>query len=244
MCGGVAVDPQDPFVAAISAKGDTSLTRQATKTATILSILLAAGPVPTPAEAADTKFYPIEKFTIVSKLEGMRSGDKTVHARNWGNTRVEVEKTAMTMMGITQSEDKRVIIDGRDITTVDEKGKTVTTTVNPMYDNVAKSVEGKDGVELGRELMKSLGHVATGATGNYAGEACDVWSNASLGQELCVTSDGLVVYMKMNMMGMAMTETATEIRRGDGGPDSAFAVPAYPKSQVPNLGELMKRGKP
>jgi hypothetical protein len=197
-----------------------------------------------PATAQDEKFYPIEAFTIVSKLEGMRSGTKTVHTKNWGRTRVEIEETTLSMMGVTRTEKKRVIIDGKNITTIDEVAKTVTTTVNPMYDSVAASVKGKDGAELGRSFMSSMGHKPTGANASYAGETCEVWSNAQLSQELCVTSDGLVVHISTNLMGMAMSETATEVRRGDGGPDAVYAVPAYPTSQAPNLGDLMKRGAP
>jgi hypothetical protein len=197
-----------------------------------------------PAGAQDEKFYAIEAFTIVSKLEGMRSGTKTVHTKNWGRTRVEIEDATMNMMGVTRAEKKRVIMDGRNIATIDEAAKTVTTTVNPTYDRIATSVKGKDGAELGRAFMSSLGHTPTGAKGSYGGEACDVWSNAQLGQELCVTSDGLVVFIRMNLMGVSMTETATEVRRGDGGPDSAYAMPNYPTSQMPNLGDLMKRGAP
>jgi len=195
------------------------------------------------SDAADVRFYPIKSFTLVSTLEGMNKGSKTMHVTDWGRKYVTIEKTTMSMMGITRTENKRVIVEGRDITTIDEDAKTITKAVNPMYDNIAKNVEGKGGVELGRSLMVALGHKPTGERGSFAGESCEYWSNPQFGQKLCATDDGIVLSIVTNMMGMNMSEVATEVRRGDAGPDSAYDLPDYPVSQAPNIQDLLNRGR-
>lgn len=195
------------------------------------------------SDAAGIRFYPLKEFTIVSVLDGVTKGTKTTHVRDWGNRYVTIEETTLSMMGVTRSEKKRVIVEGADVTTIDEQAKTVTRSVNPLYDNVVKNLEGKDPEEVGREFMIALGHKPTGHEGSFAGETCEVWTNAQFAQELCATDDGLVLNIVSNMMGMRISETATDVRRGDGGPASAFEVPDYPERTAPNIQDIQKMMK-
>jgi len=197
----------------------------------------------TAAGAADPRFYPIESFTIVSALEGMNRGTRTMHVTDWGRKHVTIEETTLSIMGVTQTAKRRVIVDGRDVTTIDEQAKTVSRTVNPLYDGLARGVEGKDPQELGRSFMTALGHEPTDRRGEFAGEDCGFWTNPQLGQELCVTDDGIVVRTVTKMMGMNLSETATAVRRDDPGPAAAYDVPDYPVSATPNLRDLLKGGR-
>lgn len=214
--------------------------RHATSAALLAAATLAAACGDGESKAAETRFSGVENYSIDYGLTGSRSGTKTIHSRDWGRVRVEIDKTSLSVMGIVQKSDKRTIIEGAEVTTIDEQTKTVSRMTNPMYDRIAASLEGKDPEEVGREFMRAMGHKPAGRTGSYAGEECEFWTNAQLAQELCVTSDGLVLYTATNMMGISMTETATSVRRGDPGPGEAYEVPDYPVRDVPNLQELMK----
>ncbi len=193
----------------------------------------------------DIRFYPVESFTLVSTMTGVNAGTKTMHVKDYGRTYVEIEQSTMSMMGFTQNTNKRVIIQGPNITTIDEVARTITTSVNPLYENIANQVRNAgSGEELGRTYMQALGHRPTGQTATYAGETCEIWNNAQFMQTLCATDDGIVLHIASNMMGMNMTTTATELRLGDPGPDEAYALPNYPTTQAPNLQDLLNRGRP
>lgn len=216
--------------------------RKFSLTALLLASVLSA---PSTAHAADDdiQFYPIESFTLVSTMTGMNAGTKTMHVKDYGRTYVEIEQSTMSMMGFTQTTNKRTIVQGANITTIDEAARTITTSVNPMYENIANQVRNAgSGTELGRTYMQALGHTPTGQTAIYAGETCEIWSSSQFAQNLCVTEEGIVLYIASNMMGMSMATTATELLRGDPGPDAAYGVPDYPVTQAPNLQNLLNRG--
>lgn len=190
------------------------------------------------------KFHPLRAYTIIYELNGLKSGTVTEHARNYGNEQAQITDTTMTVSGITIRENKRVIIRGRDITTIDFDKKTVAQMTNPLFDSIATHLKGKDAAELGRELMIAMGHEPTGVTETVAGENCEVWKNAQLGQEICVTSDALTLRNSVAMMGMNFSQTAKEVRRGDPGPDEAYTVPeGFTQTQTPDLGQIMGKTK-
>jgi hypothetical protein len=194
--------------------------------------------------AEEIHFYPIESFSLDLTLEGATSGTKSRHVMDFGQTYVEIEQTTLSMMGITQSTNKRTIVQGAEVTTIDESARTITKLTNPMYENIANNVRGRDGVEIGRAFMTAMGHMPTGENRTYAGESCEMWTNAQFGQTLCATPDGIVLFITTSFMGTTMTETATSLRRGDPGPAEAYAVPDYPVQTMPNLQELLNRGRP
>lgn len=190
-------------------------------------------------EAQERGLHPVESHTIVYLLSGSTTGTVTEMSRNHGGATVRITETTMQIMGMTQSEHTRVITRGAEIVTIDLEANTATRMQNPMYDAITGGMTADEAEEMGREMMRSMGHVETGESRTVAGESCNVWTNSGLGQELCITSDAIMLSVSTSMMGMSFTQTATEVRRGDGGPDEMYEIPAgITVTEGPDLGRM------
>jgi len=183
-------------------------------------------PAPPPvASTSKKRFYGIESFTIVHKHEGMQTGTVTEHVRDWGNERVEIKKLEMKMGPISQKENKRVITKGESITTIDLETNTATQIKNPMYAAMTSQIQGdNDAIDFGKKMLTAMGGKETGKTASYGGESCNMWEMAQMMQKMCMTDDGLTVFLENTMVNMK--DTAVEVRKGDPGPPEAYEVPA------------------
>lgn len=191
------------------------------------------------AAAGDERFYGQEKFTIVMEHSGRQTGTTTIHVRDFGRRRVEINETTMSIAGVKQKTSNRVVSEGARVTTIDSKTKSGTYTTNPLYDEIVARMRGRTGAEFGKEIMTRSGGRLTGEKASFDGQACDYWEIASLGSLSCVTPWGATLHIKTNLAGIAVEQTATAVRLGDGGPDEAFA---YDKSKVtegPNIADIM-----
>jgi hypothetical protein len=188
------------------------------------------------------RFYGQEKFTIVTRHSGAQTGTTTTHVRDWGRQWVEVNDTAITVMGVSTSTRNRVVHDGARVITIDANGN-ATAITNPLYDQVVAAMRGRSGVEFGKEIMTRMGGKPTGETGSFVGQACDYWELTQLGAKSCVAPWGATLHLKTALAGIAMEQTATEVRLGDGGPDAAFAYDASKVTEGPDLGDAMGKLK-
>lgn len=195
------------------------------------------------AAGGGERFYGQEEFTIVMAHSGSQTGTTTTHVRDWGRSRAEVNETTLSVAGMKQKTANRVIHEGARATTVDAGTNAGTAMVNPLYDQVVASMRGKTGVEFGKEIMTRMGGRPTGEKGTFAGQACDYWEVASLGSRSCVTPWGATLHLKSAFGGVAMEQTATEVRLGDGGPDAAFAYDKSKITEAPNLSDIMGKMK-
>jgi hypothetical protein len=192
------------------------------------------------APSADerARWFGIESFTVVRKLEGMQTGTVTEHVRDWGNERVEIRDTEINIAGFRQTQKQRVISQGDSIVSVDLQAGTATRTKNPMYADMAKAGPG-----VGKAFIEQMGGRATGESAEYAGQACQVWKIAQLGQTLCLTEDGLNLH-SANQLAQ-ISETAIEVRLGDPGPDAAYQVPeGIDVQEGPDIAEIMGERSP
>jgi hypothetical protein len=211
----------------------------------IAAFCLGMALLPLPATAdPEVKLHPIEKYTIAYEFEGMQSGSSTQYNRDWGHLRAEVQDTTTSMMGVTIANKQRMIVKDAEIITIDLKTNTATTTKNPMYDRLVASLRDRNltSEQLGEEMLRAMGGAPTGESGSFAGESCDWWAVQQVGQRLCITDDALTLRMEMNLGGMKMVQTATAVRRGDGGPDDAFDysnIPVQKAPDMPDLSELL-----
>lgn len=176
--------------------------------------------------AENPRFHPLDRYTIVYALEGMQTGTFTEHSRSFGYLRAEYERTVVLVGGRRIETNTQAIIEGPIVTRFDLATRAGTRIQNPMYDKLAKAVDGEDAMALSRRMLAALGAKETGESAEYAGEVCRLWRVEMAKQTLCVTDDGLTLLSDVAMPGAAMKRVATEIRRGDGGPDDAFTVPA------------------
>lgn len=188
--------------------------------------------------AGEERFYGRETFTLVGAQSGAESGSFTEHVRDWGRTRAEIKDVTLSMMGITQRTNTRVVYTGPQIATVDLATGNVTTAVNPLYTQVSEAMRGRDGVEFGQEIMTQMGGRATGESGNFAGHACDYWEIAQLNSRSCVTPWGATLHNRTSLAGVTMERTVSEVRIGDGGPDAAFQYDASRATAAPSLEDI------
>ncbi|MGE0668135.1 MAG: hypothetical protein AB7O49_16385 [Sphingomonadales bacterium] len=208
--------------------------------ACVVALLSAAQASP----AWSMKLHPVAAYTIEYDVGGSKPGNIVEYSRNHGNQQSRVTDTSMTMAGRTFRENTRVITEGAKITTIDFQAKTVTRGANPFYETLIARMKGKDAAEFGREMLRAMGHVETDATETILGETCRVWKNAQLGAEMCVTSDALTLRNDMAMGGIKVTMRARALKRGDGGPDSAYTVPAgLTETQAPDLSKILGKGR-
>jgi hypothetical protein len=195
--------------------------------------------------AEEERFYGKERFTLIGTQTGTETGTFTEHVRDYGRKRVEIKNATLSMMGFTQKTHTRAIFDRADIVTVDLNTGAVTKATNPHYAKIVESMRGRDGVELGKQMMTAMGARPTGKKGEYAGESCDYWELPQMSTLSCVTSWGATLHNKTTMAGVTVERQVTEIRQGEGGPDAAFQYDASKVRQAPNLEDIlgkMKRG--
>lgn len=191
--------------------------------------------------SAEQRWHPLENYTVEYAMSGSQSGTAIWRSRNWGREQVQENDYVMKMAGMSIPTKNRTINKGREIITIDLIQNTATQTENPMFDSIAAKMKDKDPVEFGKEMMRAFGHQQTDEKKSVAGESCVIWRNTQLGQEVCMTEDGLTLWSSTNMMGMAMTQIATRVDREDSGPDSAYQVPAgMTATQAPNMDDIRK----
>ena len=169
------------------------------------------------AAMADTpKLHPIGELCVAYKTGGQMMKGESIqcHRRNAYES-YRVETTTIKIPGMTQTQHQTVVTIGPDIYTINQQAGTATKTKNPMYDGMAKS-EGMTPADYAR----SMGMSPDGSTQEYLGIVCNVYRNPQLG-EICMTDDGILLRMKMPQM----TQTATEVRRGDAGDPAVYDLP-------------------
>lgn len=195
-----------------------------------------------PPDARSVKLHPVEQFTVSYKFEGEENGTSTEYWRDWGQRYVELRKTTLSVGGAKEQVNERVITDGAQVTTIDVPTRTATRRRNPMYGPLVEKLRGKKVKDLAELMMTAMGGKATGETATYAGEKCNFWSLPEMNSTQCVTDDGITLFIRINAPGFIETITATEVRRGDGGPDSDFVVgPEIAVQDLPDLNQFMTR---
>jgi hypothetical protein len=146
--------------------------------------------------------------------------------RDNGRRIAMIQETAVTVMGTTQRTRMRTISEPangdvlRAVTIDLETGEAMSSTM-PMQDvpQVNASIAG-----MSKQMFS--GGRRTGEKGSFAGHDCEYWETSDSTMRACVGSLGIPLYMRMQMAGMTIENTVTELRLGDGGPDSAFAYDA------------------
>jgi hypothetical protein len=126
----------------------------------------------------------------------------------------------------------RIVIDGPHIVTINANGVATRATVAIDNHSVRES-RGRSVMEYYEHVMTPIGARRTGQTGSFAGHQCEYWEIPSMGSRECITSWGLALY-RTNTIANVTEETATEVRIGDGGPDSAFAYDSSRVVENPN----------
>jgi hypothetical protein len=197
--------------------------RLVSSTAAIVPLIFVISSTPA---APEPRFTRDEEGTVVRQTQGMETGSVTEHWKKWGRHRVELTNSQLSMFGMMRQTCKKVIFEDADIITFDGQTHQITRAKNPMYEGIAKNMQDEDGVAVGEAMMSAMGAVDPNKTASYAGETCNIYLIENLGQQLCMTEDGITLWSQLNMMNMTQTQTAIDVRRGDPGPDEAYQASA------------------
>ena len=189
------------------------------------------------AAGAD-RLHPVEAICVDYEQTGAMSGTTTECHRDWGNERYTIEDLSMSVMGMTQRQNRHTIIQGDQIISWDRDTLQGTVTANPNYDAWTSASAG-DLEDFTNNMLTSMGFSQTGQTRTIAGESCNVWSSMQMG-EMCFTDDAVVLEQSMGMGMISFTRRAVSVRRNDGGENANYQVPSNVSiSDGPDLGNLL-----
>jgi hypothetical protein len=186
--------------------------------------------------AEDTpRLHPLEAACIDYDLTGqMLNGKVTRCHREYAYESYEIQDADMSFGGFKQKQHQNTIVIGNVIYVIDLPTQTGTKSVNPMYDKILASLEGKSPEEMGQAFMTSMGFTPTGETKNIAGHDCKVSSSSMLGT-VCMTDDALM--LEQSVMGN--TRTATRVNIGEGGAEENYTqYTQVPLSDGPDLSKM------
>jgi hypothetical protein len=162
----------------------------------------------------------------------MEVGHETMRFKDYGLLEVKHKQAKMQLppglnlpAGAIPGPQKTVsVIAGSTIINYDPDAKTGTKTLNSLeLLGGSERFEGKNMVEVGKEMYQAMGGVQTG-TKTVAGQSCDVWKIAKLSTESCVHK-GITLEVTTELMGMTQHSVATKIDWNATVEDSAFVVP-------------------
>jgi hypothetical protein len=192
-------------------------------------------------DPAAPRFSPIEAFTVVYTVTGPQLGRYTQHSRKFGLEQSQINDLAL---GNNVRNRVQLMTLGDKIVSYDPLTRMAASTTNPGYEQLRLAATGKTDAELPAALLRALSFEPTGRMQNLAGETCLMWESRQLSQSRCVTIDGITLQTRLNIPGNAIVQTASAVRRGDPGPESAYMVPpGMTVQQVQSLTELPGVGR-
>ncbi len=170
-------------------------------------------------------FRPVAAYTAVYELDGNVSGTITEMSRYHGGQVAQINDSQMKYLWRKQTTKNRIIIASGEVTIIDELEGTLARTIDPNYSDGMKAAGAEGVTDPFRAYMEGLGYVDTGEADTVLGEDCVIWENDDPDVELCMSDDGIMLRVEASRFGFDYIQRATEIRRGDPGPDEMFEVP-------------------
>ena len=190
--------------------------------------------------SADDKLHPVQAICVDYVQTGSMEGTVTECHRDWGHERYTIEDLSLNMMGMTNPNNRHTIIADDQITSWDRDTNAGTITTNPMYDDIVQAADG-DMESFARDMIVAMGFTQTGTIRTIAGESCEDWTSASMGQ-MCFTEDAIVLDQTMSMGPTSISRVAVDVRYGDGGDEANYQVPSNVTiTQGPDLSAILGR---
>ncbi|MDP2691485.1 MAG: hypothetical protein Q8O95_03740 [bacterium] len=185
-----------------------------------------------------TRRYGVESGMVSYTLSGVQVGTKTIYWDHWGMREATYKDSEIQAGGVTVPSREVSIMDGDWLVTYNPDTKTGSRIKNTILDQIAKNTGKDDLGEVGLQMLQSMGGIKTGAD-IVAGKTCDVYDVVNLATTTCVWN-AVTLKSQSNMMGMSISETATEVFEGPVDV-SRFVVPDDIKIQdMGDLEEMMK----
>jgi hypothetical protein len=180
------------------------------------------------------KRYGVKTAIVEYKLSGNSSGTRVMYVDDYGYKEANYTNSSMTVMGMTTTENKGVILIGPDFFEINYKNNTASKGRAPMYDMYAKYV-GKDYDELSKSALRSMGYEKTGSS-NILGKKCEVWQGKA-GSIHVWKGIGLKIITKV--MGQTIIEEAVSIKANVAVPSAKFQVPSGIKvEEIPSMDDI------
>lgn len=170
----------------------------------------------------EIRYYDRETFTVVATHRGAMTGTTTTYVREWGRRQAIVNDMLVSAGDLTYPYRNRIVMENGRIVTIDEAGVATGQTVADFEQHWAEW-RGRSAMERFEFQMPNAGMRRTGASGAFAGQPCEYWEAPSIGMRDCITSWALTLYESDTLANFVAETVASEVRMGDGGPDSAFA---------------------
>ncbi len=180
----------------------------------------------------DTKLS-FKNVIIDSKISGTMNGEKTIYIKDYGKIRAEYSNTSMKMMGMSQQV-KEVIITTPDwVYTINQLENTGTKQANlkkfmtQEFNSLSKTEQKKvvKNVEsFGIATVEGMEGTLEKNAAKIMGYSCDKVTMAGT-VVYTISKTDLVLKMNTNMMGVKMSEAATNIRE-ENAPSSKFELPS------------------
>lgn len=190
------------------------------RTAIIGSLLLMTAGIAlaqTPRNAAEMvrsglKRYNQEHGRMVTKSSGNQTGTEITVWDMWGWREYKKTRTSMSVMGIEQATHADTYLDGEIIYNVNPTTQTGTKITQTFTSELAENADQKSLTAAGEQMIKNMGGKPLG-TKDFFGHPGYGYEISKLNSKVWVVQ-GLTVDSEVDMMGMKVRQTATELDFG------------------------------
>lgn len=172
---------------------------------------------------SDSKYkrYHVKSGIVKYKYEGKSTGTKILYFDNWGMIESQLDKMTVEVYGMTQKTNNLIIIDDKDISLIN-----LTTKIG--YKNINQELltllefNNKDLISASEKMMLEAGGKKLENV-NFLGKNCNVWLINGIKK---YTWKGIPMRIEMNLMGMDIVMSASEIVTDVVVDKSKFEVPS------------------
>jgi hypothetical protein len=193
------------------------------------------------AQTATYKRYEAKSGKVNFELTGTQKGNSTLYFDDYGMIEASYENTVLEMFGIKQETNTVTFLDGYWQYTVDLNSNTGTKMKNTMLESIAENADNGDVVEVGKEMLVSMGGEKIGNE-EFLGKPCEVWMIESMGTKIWVWM-GITLKSETNMMGMIINRIATNAEINIDIPVEKIKVPDnidFNEVDLQNVQDMMK----
>ncbi len=185
--------------------------------------------------------YKVKSGIIEYKMTGMQNGRELLYFDNWGLREAKYTQTEISVMGMTQKENKVTVLAGNKIYTYDPVKRTGTVMENSTMSNMSSGAKsrGKDMTDMGMDMIEQMGGKKIGQE-KIAGFLADVYEIKQMGTKAWVYN-GVTLKSEGGFAGMKVNSEAVKAQFNIEVPEGKLQVPTDVK--ITKMPDIMKRLK-
>ncbi|MFA8344193.1 MAG: hypothetical protein ACEPO8_14565 [Rhodothermaceae bacterium] len=186
------------------------------------------------------KRYQAKSGIIKYKVEGISKGTEILYFDNFGSDEAKETKIKTSVMGFTQENNQRTVMNDATIFVADYNTKTYTKMPNPFFELTQQGSQNIiDAEKFGEEIMKNVGGKMVGEE-TVLGKPCKIWEIAKIGTKTW-THKFIPLKIEIDMMGIKTYYIATSIELDVTVPAEKFKLPdGFTEKKNPGLNEMLK----